>query len=275
VIENASDVVLRRVGEIADATGLTVRSLHYYEEIGLLTPAGRTEAGHRLYGAEAVEQLYRISLLRRLGLPLEQVRAALDATDTDLRSLIVDHLAAIEDRLATANRLRSRLLRLVDTLATDETNRGIASNEDTAGDLLNVLEDMTMMEATLDRRIAILVYEDLEAAFDYLTRVFGFGPGELTRDPDGNVVHGEVEAGDGEFWLHLESEPFGLKSPNHLGGASGTMAIIVDDVDAHHRHAVEQGANIRYAPVDQDYGYREYGAVDLEGHLWSFMKPLD
>lgn len=266
MIENTSDVVLRRVGEIADATGLTVRTLHYYEEIGLLTPAGRTEAGHRLYGAEAVEQLYRISLLRRLGLPLEQVRTALEATDTDVRSLMVDHLAAIEARLTTENRLRSRLLRLVDTTRT--------THEDTAGDLLDVLEDMTMMEATLDRRIAILVYEDIEAAFDYLTRVYGFGPGELVRDHDGNVVHGEIEAGDGEFWLHLESEPFGLKSPNNLGGASGTMAIIVDDVDAHHRHAVEQGANVRYEPVDQDYGYREYGAIDLEGHLWSFMKPL-
>jgi uncharacterized glyoxalase superfamily protein PhnB len=89
------------------------------------------------------------------------------------------------------------------------------------------------------------------------------------------VVHGEIQAGDGEFWLHTESEPFGLKTPNHLGGASGTMAIMVDDVDAHHRHAVEQHATIRYEPVDQPYGYREYSAVDPAGHLWSFMKKLD
>lgn len=151
----------------------------------------------------------------------------------------------------------------------------LKTNEDTTGNLLSVLEDMTMLETTLDRRIAILVYEDIEAALDYLTRVFGFGPGDLTRDPDGNVVHGEIQAGDGEFWLHTESEPFRLKSPNNLGGASGTMAVIVDDVDAHHRYAVEQGAEIRYEPCDQSYGYREYSAVDLEGHLWSFMKPLD
>ena len=113
-----------------------------------------------------------------------------------------------------------------------------------------------MMTTNLDRRIAILVYEDIEAAFDYLSRVFGFGPGELMRDPDGNAVHGEIQAGDGEFWLHMESAPFGLKSPNNLGGASRTMAIMVDDVDAHHRFAVEHGANVRYEPTDQDYGYR-------------------
>ena len=119
-----------------------------------------------------------------------------------------------------------------------------------------------MLETTLNRRIAILVYEDLEAAFEYLIRVFGFGPGELMRDPDGNVVHAEIHAGDGEFWLHMESEPFGLRSPKHLGGASGTMAVMVDDVDAHHRYSSEQGATIRYEPVDQAYGYREYGAID-------------
>ena len=132
-----------------------------------------------------------------------------------------------------------------------------------------------MLETTVDRRIAILVYEDLEAAYEYLIRVYGLGPGELMRDPDGNVVHAEIQAGDGEFWLHMESEAFALRSPKHLGGASGTMAVMVADVDAHHRYAVEQGATIRYAPVDQEYGYREYSAVDLEGHLWSFMKPLD
>lgn len=264
--QSKGNEVMCRIGEIADATNLTVRTLHYYEEIDLLSPAGRTEAGHRLYGIDAVEQLYRISLLRQLGLSLDQVRLALETGERDVRSLIVDHLATIEARLAAEQRLRSRLLRLVDKLESDE---------DTTRDLLNVLEDMTMLDTTLERRIAILVYEDLEAAFDYLTRVFGFGPGELTRDPDGNVVHGEIEAGDGEFWLHTESEPFGLRSPKKLGGASGTMAIIVDDVDAHHRHAVAQGATIRYEPTDQDYGYREYSAVDLDGHLWSFMKPLD
>lgn len=132
-----------------------------------------------------------------------------------------------------------------------------------------------MLETNLNRRIAILVYDDLEAAFDYLTRVFGFGPGELTRDPDGLVVHAEIEAGDGELWLHPESSEFALATPNRLQGSSGTMAILVDDVDEHHRHAAAEGATIRYEPTDQPYGYREYGAVDLDGHLWSFMKPLD
>jgi MerR family transcriptional regulator, thiopeptide resistance regulator len=50
---------------------------------------------------------------------------------------------------------------------------------------------------------------------------------------------------------------------------------MVDDVDAHYAHAVEQGATIVHEPVDEPYGYREYSARDPEGGLWSFMKPLE
>lgn len=257
---------LRRIGEIAGATKLTIRTLHYYEEIGLLEPTQRTEAGHRLYGTEAVEQLYRITLLRQLGLSLDKIQATLSSTNSDLASLIVTHLEATETRVVAANRLRSQLVRLTHKIETDQL---------TMSDLLNVLEDMNTTETTINRRIAILVYANIEAAFEFLTRAFEFGPGDLHRDNDGNVMHAEIHAGDGEFWLHSESETFGLRSPSQLGGASGTMAIMVDDVDAHHRHALAAGADIRYAPIDQPYGYREYSAVDPEGHLWSFMKKLD
>ena len=275
---------VRRIGEIAAATGMTVRTLHYYEEIGLITPTARTDAGHRLYGPDALEQLYRISFLRQLGLPLDRIRATMASGPDDLRSVMADHLDAVEARLATEQRLRTRLVGLLDTIdaatgAKTDTNTctNTRTNSGTGiatGDLLDVLEDMTMLDTTIDRRISILVCADIEAEHDYLIRVFGLGPGELSRDPEGNAVHAEIHAGDGEFWLHVESDEFGLHAPKTLGGASATMAVMVDDVDAHHAHAVEQGADIRYAPVDQPYGYREYSATDPEGHLWSFMKPL-
>ena len=132
-----------------------------------------------------------------------------------------------------------------------------------------------MMDTTVQRRISILVYADLDTAYEFLTRVFLLGPGELTRGADGVPVHGELQAGDGVVWLHPEAPTFGLQSPRTAGATTATMAVIVDDVDAHHRHAAAAGATIDYEPVDQPYGYREYGARDSEGHLWSFMKPLD
>lgn len=256
-----------RVGELASAIGLTVRTLHYYEQIGLLVPSGRTAAGHRLYGDGDVARLYRICLLRRLGLPLGQIGRALDDPAWSLRAAMSAHLGEIDRRLEAGGRLRGRLSRLVGSLGTGD---GALTD-----DLLEVLEEMTMLDTTVQRRIQILVYADLEAAHDYLVRVFGLGPGELTRDDDGKVVHAELQAGDGVVWLHPEAEAFGLASPRTAGVATASVAVMVDDVDAHFRHAQAAGAPIEYEPVDQPYGYREYSARDSEDGLWSFMKPLD
>jgi DNA-binding transcriptional MerR regulator/uncharacterized glyoxalase superfamily protein PhnB len=257
----------RKVGELAEATGLTVRTLHYYDEIGLLSASERTEAGHRLYTATDVERLYRICLLRRLGLPLGEIARALDDPAWDLRSAMTTHRIELERRLEGESRLRNRLDRLLGSISDDD--------HPYTDDLIEVMEDMTMLEATVQRRISILVYADLEAAHDYLVRVFGLGPGELTRDDDGRVIHAELQAGDGVIWLHQETEAFGLASPRSTGAATAMVAVMVDDVDAHHRHAASEGAEIVYEPVDQPYGYREYSARDCEGALWSFMKPLD
>ena len=263
---NEEHVVGARIGEIAAATGLTVRTLHHYEAVGLVRPTGRTSAGHRRYGPEALERLYRVSMLRSLGVSLAQIRESLDGGPSQLREVLTEHVGMVDERVGREHRLRARLAALVERLERDD---------DPSADLLAILEDMAMLQPALDRRISILVYADLEAAYRYLVRVFALGPGELTRDDDGTVVHGVVQAGDGEVWLHSESEKFGLASPQRLGAATATTAVLVDDVDEHHRHAVSQGATVRYPPVDQPYGFREYSATDLEGHLWSFMRAND
>src|SRR2546430_17336065 len=68
---------LWRVGELAKRTGVSVRTLHWYEEIGLLEPSQRTEAGHRLYAAEDVGRLQQIRSLRPLGFSLDEGREGL------------------------------------------------------------------------------------------------------------------------------------------------------------------------------------------------------
>ena len=239
----------RKVGELAAAAGLTIRTLHYYEEIGLLVPSGRSRAGHRLYDDTDVTRLFRICLLRRLGLPLAEIGGELDR------------------RLEAAGRIRTRLAVLLDSAGATEGRL--------SGELLTLLEEMTMLDTTIQRRITLLVYADIAVAHDWLVRVFGLGPGRLDRDERGRTVHGEVHAGDGVIWMHQEEEASGLASPKSVGAATANVAVMVDDVDAHYRHATSAGATIVYEPVDQPYGYRVYSAHDLEGHLWSFMKPLD
>jgi DNA-binding transcriptional MerR regulator/uncharacterized glyoxalase superfamily protein PhnB len=250
----------RKIGDLARASGLTVCTLHHYEEVGLLRPA-RSGAGHRVYADDDVERLYRIIQLRRLGLSLGEIRRALDDHGCDLADVMRRQLAELDRRLDATNRLRHRLVSL------------LSSTQPATDDLLAYLEEATMLEAAAQRRIGILVYAVLESAFGHLVEVFGLGPGEITRSAEGAAVHAEIEAGDGVLWLHPESREFGLASPKRAGVSTAMVAVMVDDVDAHFRHVASRGGDVVYEPVDQPYGYREYGARDNEGGLWSFMKP--
>lgn len=251
----------RKIGEVADATGLTVRTLHHYDEIGLLVASGRTPSGHRLYAPDDIERLYRICLLRRLGLPLGEIASVLDDPGWDLRSALTRHRVELERRMAAEARLRTHLVRMESAGPTSE-------------DLLGVLEEMTMLDTTIQRRIGILVYEDLEAMHRYLEDVYGLGPGVVSRDGDGTPVHVELQAGDGVLWLHPAHPEMGYSSPRTAGTCTAMTAVMVDDCDAHFRHASAHGADVRYAPVDQPYGYREWSSLDPEGGFWSFMQPL-
>jgi DNA-binding transcriptional MerR regulator len=99
------------VGQLAKATGLTVRTLHHYEAIGLLAPSERGENGYRQYDPADVDRLYRIVALRELGLPLKAIGAALEGGD--LRAVMEQHLAHVEAELKRHRRLRQRLRALL------------------------------------------------------------------------------------------------------------------------------------------------------------------
>jgi DNA-binding transcriptional MerR regulator len=66
------------VGQVAALTHVTVRALHHYDEVGLLTPSERTEAGYRRYDAGDLERLRQLLVYRELGFPLDQIAALLD-----------------------------------------------------------------------------------------------------------------------------------------------------------------------------------------------------
>jgi len=81
------------VKQLADLTGISVRTLHHYDEINLLTPAHRTEAGYRLYGEPELHRLQQILFYRELDFPLKQIAAILDAPDFDTVEALRQHKA--------------------------------------------------------------------------------------------------------------------------------------------------------------------------------------
>jgi cob(I)alamin adenosyltransferase len=120
------------VGELAAAAGVTVRTLHHYDRLGLLAPVERSGAGYRSYDREGVERLYRILALRDLGFPLAEVGELLDADAGSLREATRARLEQAEAEVARANDLRERLRRVLD--------RG----EPTAADLIDTMGAMSM-----------------------------------------------------------------------------------------------------------------------------------
>ncbi|MEU6556942.1 MerR family transcriptional regulator [Streptomyces sp. NPDC046915] len=74
------------VGQVAGFAGVTVRTLHHYDDIGLLTPSERSHAGHRRYGDADLDRLQQILFYRELGFPLDEVAVLLDDPDVDPRA---------------------------------------------------------------------------------------------------------------------------------------------------------------------------------------------
>ncbi|HWB66053.1 MAG TPA: MerR family transcriptional regulator [Mycobacteriales bacterium] len=71
------------VGRVAQLAGVSVRTLHHYDEIGLVSPSGRTAAGYRVYAADDISRLHQVLTYRRLGFGLEQIAALIDDPDVD------------------------------------------------------------------------------------------------------------------------------------------------------------------------------------------------
>ena len=106
-----------RVGELARETGLTVRALHHYDRLGLLSPSSRTQGGQRCYTSEDLRRLHRLIALRGFGLSLEEIKGVLDAdVHHDPADLLRRHLAALDERIRKSTDLRGRLLAVLDAL---------------------------------------------------------------------------------------------------------------------------------------------------------------
>lgn len=127
-----------KVGQVAQRTGITIRTLHHYDEIGLLTPSNRTASGHRLYGREDLERLQQIVTLRQLGFGLGEIGRFLDQDGLTTLQLIETHITRLEQRIDREQRMIRRLHALAHRLSAGEQ----PESEDT----LKQIEALIMFE---------------------------------------------------------------------------------------------------------------------------------
>jgi bifunctional DNase/RNase/DNA-binding transcriptional MerR regulator len=160
-----------KVSELARATGLTIRALHHYDEIGLLVP-GRTESGHRVYSRVDVERLYRVLVLRGVGLALDEIGSALDDNSVSLIDTVRRHVATVERDIEQRQRLLERLRNMLDALE--------RSSAPTVEDLIGAVEAMTVVETIIED---VVTRERWDAAWE-LTEPYVV----LLRESDGERI---------------------------------------------------------------------------------------
>ncbi|HEU5434911.1 MAG TPA: MerR family transcriptional regulator [Telluria sp.] len=127
-----------KVGELAKRAGLTVRTLHHYDSIGLLAPSARSEAGYRLYDRGDVARLQQIQALRKLGMDLAGIGAYLDRADVSPLAIVTRQLAVLDRQIEHAGRARAQLAALHAQLLRGETPA--------LSTWLTTLENMTMYD---------------------------------------------------------------------------------------------------------------------------------
>lgn len=127
-----------KVGELAAAAGLTVRTLHHYDSIGLLRPSARSDAGYRLYARDDVARLQQIQALRSFGMGLADIGLYLDSPAGAPLVVVERQLDALERQMLEAARMRDSLLRLRGELA--------AGSEPELSTWLSTLQEMSVYE---------------------------------------------------------------------------------------------------------------------------------
>jgi DNA-binding transcriptional MerR regulator len=127
-----------KVGELARRTRLTIRTLHHYDEIGLLRPSLHTESGHRLYTAGDVARLQQVLSLRQLGFSLEEIRDCLDRPGFSPLEVIRLHITRLREEIELERKLCERLEALAESFRT--------AGEVSADGFIQTIEVMTMIE---------------------------------------------------------------------------------------------------------------------------------
>ena len=165
---------MKTVKDVSQITGVSIRTLRYYDEIGLLKPTELTEAGYRLYDNKALEKLQEIMFFRELEIPLMDIKKIMDDSNYDKEQALLAQKSLLEQK---RNRLNGIIGLIADVMKGVNTMSFSAFNIEEIQKMVNhTLECMS--EESLD--IQIKKYGSMEKYKDYL--MSGFADEQATAD---------------------------------------------------------------------------------------------
>ncbi|NEB08441.1 methyltransferase domain-containing protein [Streptomyces coelicoflavus] len=204
------------VGELALATGVSVRVLRHWDALGVVSPE-RTPSGHRRYGPAHVTRLYRATALRRTGLGLRQIAALLAQEDPDPAATLRAHLDDVEEDLRRRSQLRDRLRAALESPEPDQ--------------LMKVIETMTMFEQYVHgyrSEESTRLADQADALAGLLHAGTRFGPGERVLEMGCGVGAQTVTLASRSPHAHFVSAdiaPDSLKSASRRVAAAGLANV--------------------------------------------------
>ena len=170
------------IGELARSTGLTVRTIRYWSDEGVLTPVTRSSGGYRLYDAPSAARLELIRTLRELGLGLDDVRRVLDGERT-VAEVAAAHVVALDAQI--------RSLKVTRAVLSTVARRGSSAEEMT---LMNNLARLSAAErARIVEDFTTEIFEGLDTADPDIRKRMRFAPADLPDEPTPEQVDAWVE----------------------------------------------------------------------------------
>ena len=121
-----------------------------------------------------------------------------------------------------------------------------------------------------------LTVKNTDQAIAFYTKIFGARvDGRPMRGPTGGVIHAELVFGDMKLFLNDEFPEMGSHSPQHFGGTSVSLMLVVPEVDRTYEQALANGSSSKMPPSDMFWGDRYACVVDPFGHIWGLCKQIE
>ncbi|WP_338766003.1 MerR family transcriptional regulator [Massilia sp. METH4] len=219
-----------KIGQLAKHAGLTVRTLHHYDDIGLLRPSVRTDAGYRLYHRDDVARLQQIQALRQLGMPLADIGSFLAHSGASALTIVERQLAALQKRINESARMHAHLLQLHARLARGE--------QPELAEWLTTLEQMNMYDKYFSKEelANLRIVNDASCRAEWAALV-----SEVAEAMKAGATPGSLDAKQlGHRWMTM------------LERDTGGNASIIARLDAMHANepAIQQSTGISVAMHD-------------------------
>ncbi|HEX8603608.1 MAG TPA: MerR family transcriptional regulator [Pseudoduganella sp.] len=241
-----------KIGQLANHAGLTVRTLHHYDDIGLLRPSGRTDAGYRLYDRDDVARLQQIQALRQLGMPLADIGHFLAHSGTTALAIVERQLAALQKQIDEAARMHTHLLGLHARLSRGE--------QPELAEWLTTLEQMKMYEQYFSKEelANLRMVHDEECRAEWAALV----------DDVADIMAAKT------LPASLEAKQLGLRWITMLERDTGGNALLIARLDSMHvkEPSIQQSTGI--SPAMRDYISEVIGEVKLDA--WAkYLLPAE